>query len=142
MFDPANGSLVSANGDPKDRTAKNTGLVNMTFINNDTENYPGLEAFGFQPTKADEEERRGQVTFDFSTVTNYNTSGSSTIKAVKGDKQSLNTGRAVGEMNGISISTDGQIFATYSNGQTKLLGQIATAEFANASGLSKEGDNL
>ena len=142
MFDPANGSLVSANGDPKDRTAKNTGLVNMTFINNDTENYPGLEAFGFQPTKADEEERRGQVTFDFSTVTNYNTSGSSTIKAVKGDKQSLNTGRAVGEMNGISISTDGQIYATYSNGQTKLLGQIATAEFANASGLSKEGDNL
>jgi flagellar hook protein FlgE len=84
----------------------------------------------------------GQIEVDFSSVTNYNTNGTATIKAVKGDKKSLNTGRAVGEMNGINISTDGQIYATYTNGQTKLLGQIATAQFANASGLSKEGDNL
>ena len=83
-----------------------------------------------------------KVNIDFSTVTNYNTNGTSTIKAVKGDLSSLNTGRAVGEMNGITVGTDGKINATYSNGQTKLLGQIASAEFANASGLSHEGDNL
>ena len=34
------------------------------------------------------------------------------------------------------------IYASYDNGQTKLLGQIAVAEFANASGLEKQGDNL
>ena len=34
------------------------------------------------------------------------------------------------------------IYASYDNGMTKLLGQIATAAFANASGLEKEGDNL
>ena len=45
-------------------------------------------------------------------------------------------------MSGISIQTDGKIYATYDNGQTKLLGQIAVAEFANPSGLEKEGDNL
>lgn len=82
------------------------------------------------------------VNMDLSPTTNYNTMATSTIGAVKGDKQSLKTGRAVGEMNGVTIGKDGTIYATYSNGQTKLLGQIATAEFANASGLEKNGDNL
>ena len=82
------------------------------------------------------------VNIDLSPTTNYNTMATSTIGAVKGDKDSLKTGRAVGEMNGVTISKDGSIYATYSNGQTKLLGQIATAEFANASGLEKNGDNL
>ncbi|MBQ9590942.1 MAG: flagellar hook-basal body complex protein [Butyrivibrio sp.] len=130
-FDPASGALKSANGNEN-------GLVNLTF----NQKIEGLESFGFQPVLADDAAKAGQMTLDFSTVTNYNTSGSSTIKAVKGDKKSLNTGRMVGEMNGITIATDGQVNATYSNGQTKLLGQIASAEFANASGLSKEGDNL
>ena len=130
-FDPASGALKSANGNEN-------GLVNLTF----NQKIDGLESFGFQPVLADDAAKAGQMTIDFSTVTNYNTSGSSTIKAVKGDKKSLNTGRMVGEMNGITIATDGQVNATYSNGQTKLLGQIASAEFANASGLSKEGDNL
>ena len=82
------------------------------------------------------------VNLDLSSTTNYNTSATSTIGAVKGDIKSLNTGRSVGEMNGVTVSKDGTIYATYSNGQTKLLGQIATAEFANASGLEKQGDNL
>ena len=131
VFDPANGSITTANG-------KSVPEIDLVF----DQSVEGLEAFGFQPTKEEEEESRGKLTLDFSNVTNYNTNGSATIKAVKGDKKSLNTGRMVGEMNGITVSTDGQIYATYSNGQTKLLGQIASAEFANASGLAKEGDNL
>ena len=134
-FDAANGSIVSANHNTDTKT------VSLIF----DQNVKGLEAFGFQVKNEnddDEVAKKGTLEIDFSTVTNYNTSGSSTIKAVKGDKKSLNTGRAVGEMNGVTVSTDGQIYATYSNGQTKLLGQIASAEFANASGLSKEGDNL
>ena len=131
-FDPSTGALTTANG-------KANGLVNIVF----DQSIPGNEAFGYQKQASDGDDVvPGHMTVDFSTVTNYNTSGSSTIKAVKGDKKSLNTGRAVGEMNGVTVSTDGQIYATYSNGQTKLLGQIASAEFANASGLSKEGDNL
>jgi flagellar hook protein FlgE len=45
-------------------------------------------------------------------------------------------------MTGITVSTNGMINATYSNGQTRLLAQIASAEFSNASGLQKEGKNL
>ncbi|MBQ2934966.1 MAG: flagellar hook-basal body complex protein, partial [Lachnospiraceae bacterium] len=42
----------------------------------------------------------------------------------------------------INVQKDGMIYATYDNGQSRLLGQIAVATFANASGLAKEGDNL
>ena len=45
-------------------------------------------------------------------------------------------------MSGISIQKDGMIYASYDNGQKRLLGQIAVATFPNASGLEKAGDNL
>ena len=40
------------------------------------------------------------------------------------------------------MQQNGMIYGTYDNGMTKLLGQIATAKFANASGLEKLADNL
>ena len=76
------------------------------------------------------------VTIDLSECTNYDNKGTSTIGATSGD------GRRLGDMIGVSIQKDGMIYASYDNGMTKLLGQIATAAFANASGLEKEGDNL
>ncbi|RKM57453.1 flagellar hook-basal body complex protein [Butyrivibrio sp. X503] len=132
-FNADDGTIASADNDKNSK-------VNITF----GQGYPGLEPFGFQasPNNAAELERAFTISVDFTTLTNQNTHGSSTIKANKGDLSNLNTGRMVGEMNGVNVGTDGRIFATYSNGQTKLLGQIASAEFANASGLSKEGDNL
>jgi len=119
-FNPKTGALVTPSG-----------KITMDFNQNAVDSNGQLFMAGFT-----------DVAMDLSTITNYNTKGTSTIKAVKGDLSSLNTGRSVGEMNGITIGTDGKINATYSNGQTKLLGQIATAQFANASGLSHEGDNL
>jgi flagellar hook protein FlgE len=82
------------------------------------------------------------VSMDFSATTNVNNSGTSTVAITPGDSSGVGTGRKVGTMTGVSISKDGEIYASYSNSQKKLLGQIAVAEFANASGLSKEGDNL
>ncbi len=82
------------------------------------------------------------VTIDLSECTNYDNKGTSTIGATSGDLDGLGTGRRLGDMIGVSIQEDGMIYANYDNGMTKLLGQIATAAFANASGLEKEGDNL
>lgn len=76
------------------------------------------------------------ITIDLSECTNYDNKGTSTIGATSGD------GRRLGDMIGVFIQKDGMIYASYDNGMTKLLGQIATAAFANASGLEKEGDNL
>ena len=82
------------------------------------------------------------ITIDLSECTNYDNKGTSTIGATSGDLDGLGTGRRLGDMIGVSIQKDGMIYASYDNGMTKLLGQIATAALANASGLEKEGDNL
>ena len=82
------------------------------------------------------------ITIDLSECTNYDNKGTSTVGATSGDLDGLGTGRRLGDMIGVSIQKDGMIYASYDNGMTKLLGQIATAAFANASGLEKQGDNL
>ena len=82
------------------------------------------------------------ITIDLSECTSYGKKGTSTIGATSGDLDGHGTGRRLGDMIGVFIQKDGMIYASYDNGMTKLLGQIATAAFANASGLEKEGDNL
>ena len=82
------------------------------------------------------------ITIDFSNVSMVDNKGTSTVSATSGDEDGLGAGRRLGDMIGVSIQNNGMIYASYDNGMTKLLGQIATAEFANASGLEKQGDNL
>nr|MCR5107887.1 flagellar hook-basal body complex protein [Lachnospiraceae bacterium] len=76
------------------------------------------------------------------TTTMYDNNGASTFAGTAGDYNGNNGGRKVGTMSGVSVQTDGKIYASYDNGDTKLLGQIAVASFANPSGLEKAGDNL
>ena len=83
------------------------------------------------------------IALNLSEMQNIDNKGSSTVNGKKGRIDSdAGAGCSVGEMSSISIGQDGKITASYTNGQTKLLGQIATATFANASGLEKTGDNL
>lgn len=82
------------------------------------------------------------ITVDFSKSTMFDNNGTSTVSATNGTDKGLGTGRKLGDMTGVSISNNGMIYATYDNGQTKLLGQIAVTEFSNAAGLEKKGDNL
>ena len=76
------------------------------------------------------------------TTTMYDNNKTSTIAGTAGDYDGNYAGRKVGTMSGVSIQTDGKIYASYNNGTTKLLGQIAVASFANPSGLEKVGENL
>lgn len=82
------------------------------------------------------------VTVDCSTMTNVNTNGSSTCSALKGTDAGLGKGRMQGERIGCTVQDDGKIYLNYSNGMSRLIGQIAVATFANASGLEKAGNNL
>ena len=93
-------------------------------------------------TGIDPDGRFSNISVDFSNTTMYNNSGVSTVTATNGDTKGLGTGRKLGQMSGISISNDGKIYASYDNGMSRLLGQIAVATFSNASGLEKDGDNL
>ncbi|MBP2666057.1 MAG: flagellar hook-basal body protein [Firmicutes bacterium] len=51
-------------------------------------------------------------------------------------------GYASGTLQSLSISSDGTITGTYSNGETQSIAQIALAVFNNQEGLEKIGDNL
>ena len=82
------------------------------------------------------------INVDFSQCLNYNNSGKSTIGADAGAVDgTTGKGRKLGAMTGISIDTNGRIYGTYDNGNTALLGQIAVAQFSNASGLEKVGES-
>ncbi len=45
------------------------------------------------------------------------------------------TGYAAGEQTGMSVEKDGKVYATYSNGERMLQGQVVLASFVNAEGL-------
>jgi len=49
-------------------------------------------------------------------------------------------GATVGLLSGIDIGTDGKVAASYSNGDTVFLGQVAMVSFANSQGLKQVGD--
>lgn len=51
------------------------------------------------------------------------------------------TGYAPGTMTGYVVGDNGQIVASYSNGQQQLLGQVVLANFTNPGGLQAEGNN-
>lgn len=115
---------------------------NGTFVGlNGTTN---LKEFNFLLTPKDATAKNPfkQIALDLSASLNLNNEKTSTISPTYGDKDGLGAGCALGKMTGVSIQNDGKIYGAYDNGQTKLLGQIAVANFANAAGLEKTGDNL
>lgn len=83
------------------------------------------------------------ITMDFSATKDLEHSGNATVAADGGTIANNATGRgkALGNLTGLSIAENGMIYGSYSNGNTTLLGQIAVAQFANASGLESVGNN-
>ncbi len=84
------------------------------------------------------------INIDMSFSQWYDNDGKTTLSMLPGAdaKNNIGKGKPLGKMSGVTIDPSGMIYATYTNGNTKLLGQIAVASFANAMGLEKVGDNL
>ena len=121
VFDTSTGKFASIGGDTPST------MLNMSALSSGLLNNNG----NFQ-----------NITVDFSQCLNYNNSGKSTIGADAGAVDgTTGKGRKLGAMTGISIDTSGRIYGTYDNGNTELLGQIAVAQFSNASGLEKVGES-
>ncbi len=74
------------------------------------------------------------IAFDFSSMTQLSGDSSASVSAQDGYK--------VGTLQNYSIAPDGTINGIFSNGLTRTLGQVATADFSNPSGLEKQGSNL
>ena len=123
-FDTKEGTLTSAGAAGQTQLAFNASLLGPY-----TANIPVTNAIS-------------NMTIDFSQMLNYDNGGTSTVVANRGGTDgTTGTGKKLGTMTGLSIQNDGKIYGSYSNGNTVLLGQIAAAQFANASGLEELGDN-
>jgi len=119
----------------KDGTFKGVGSRNaQTKPNSVTLN---MSKLGNSPTQFED------ITIDFSGLKDANNGGKSTAVMSTGsiDDGVTGKGKKLGAMIGISIDNNGLITGTYDNGNTETLGQIAVAQFANASGLEKVGEN-
>lgn len=117
-FDTATGKFKSIGNEPKSVTLNLNSLTNGFNTNGNFSN----------------------INVDFTQCLNY--SGKSTIGADAGAVDgTTGKGRKLGAMTGIFIDTSGRIYGTYDNGNTELLGQIAVAQFSNASGLEKVGES-
>ncbi len=82
------------------------------------------------------------IDVNFQNCLNYDNGGTSTMAIDKGDiTGTIGVGKKLGAMTGMSIDGTGKIFGSYDNGNTVLLGQIAVAQFANASGLEATGNS-
>ena len=126
VFDTNKGTFVSIGGSTG---ISNSVILNMSRILSNYENADGVTS-NFK-----------DIEIDFSSCLNLNNGGTSTMKSLKGDTMGDGTGRKLGALTGISVDTSGRIYGAYDNGNTILLGQIAAAQFSNASGLEKIGDN-
>ncbi len=82
------------------------------------------------------------IDVDFSSLTMYSSSGSSSLEATKGNLAGIGAGKQVGNMTGVSIDASGKIYGKYDNGDSKLLGQIAVATFSNPAGLEAVGNSM
>ena len=52
------------------------------------------------------------------------------------------TGYAAGELSSVSLDSSGTITGSFTNGRTRVLGQVAVANFTNPAGLASKGDNV
>lgn len=114
-----------------------TGVGARTSNNKTNSVTLNMSKLGNNPTQFDD------ITIDFSGLKDANNGGKSTAVMSTGsiDDGVTGKGKKLGAMIGISIDNNGLIKGTYDNGNTEILGQIAVAQFANASGLEKVGEN-
>lgn len=83
------------------------------------------------------------ITMDFSSITMFNNSGTTTVESTKGTKDTgAGAGKEAGNMSGVSIDQQGKIYGVYDNGDNRLLGQVVVATFSNAAGLEAIGNNM
>ena len=83
------------------------------------------------------------ISIDFTSLRNANNGKKSTAGMDSGTSaiDTTGAGKKLGSLVGVAVQNDGKIYGSYDNGNTVLLGQVAAAHFANASGLEKIGES-
>lgn len=125
------GELASINGDP------NGEIIITDWTPRDPNGDPnGADGPPDDPTSVvspiPEPPTSSAFVLDLSEATQYG--------ATFGVNDQQQNGYTTGRLSGLDVSSDGVIFARYTNGQSNPLGQVALASFNNSDGLSPVGD--
>ena len=124
-FDPVGGKLISP-----------TDLSLLQIESVDTTQYAEVFKSKVNGTTVD------GIQVDFSNLTMFESDGESSAKIVRGSTDKVGGGRAMGSLKNVNIDNSGKIYGVYSNGETKLLGQIAVANFVNPMALEALGNSM
>lgn len=110
-------------GNPQQFTFNNAGTLTSAPIVNLTFAQPGGTATPTDPLN---------IAVNYTGTTQY---GSNYKLVAKPD------GYTSGEFSGINISSDGSLVASYTNGETQVVGTLVLADFSNLQGLQPVGNN-
>ena len=118
------------------------GFVNEKGVDSVSMNLTAIAKLGKNNPDFTYAEAFADIDVDFTKTLNYDNGGTSTAGIEKGAVDgTTGYGKALGVLTGVSVSSNGEIYGSYDNGNTVLLGQIAVAQFTNASGLESVGNN-
>lgn len=134
VYNYVDGKQVNPGSDPDANPPVIGGPVTLTFDGTGTLDTPAGGKIVLAPFRPETGAGALNMTLDLSGGTQY------------GEKFALRSARqdgsAAGKLNEITVSEQGVVFARYSNGDDKVLGQVALTNFANPQGLAQKGNNL
>lgn len=136
-FDPDTGSLDVTYQDTNFRLAFSPVDGSFLYVDQD-----GNNAVSFNASLLGDPFEN--INIDFTKSKSVDNGGSSTGSVDRGSAAdaTVGTGKRLGQLIGVAVQQNGEIYGSYSNGNTRLLGQIAVAQFPNPSGLEALGNNL
>ncbi len=124
------GGLVDG-GTKGEPTLVGSGALEFDAAGNLTTDPATLGTFAFTPVGGQEQ----TISFDVTGTTQFAEKDSSVDKIKQNGSQS-------GTFQHVNIDTDGRIKGTFSNGEEKVLGQVALARFKSTAGLRVHGNGL
>lgn len=122
---------VTAYVDGSPASGTNTYTLNYDTSGNLTNTSPFTVSFS--PTPVNGSSEPVTMTVDYT--------GSTQVAQASGTPTETVDGYAPGSLSGMNIDSHGNIMASFSNGQNKVIGQVALATFTNSQGLQNEGGN-
>lgn len=149
----AAGSTIGNQGiKNKDGNTVQAGVVTVTFDSNG-QMTPLDPAFAPPPPPAIEDDNKKDPYNQREITLSFNASGGGAPMNVKLDMvkttqfgssfsmyENDSNGYTSGSFSGVSVAEDGKVYATFTNGESKLQGQVVLASFANVDGL-EQGSN-
>ena len=133
-------SITDANGN----TIENDGLTQTVTFDPATGKIDttAVTSFTIDNIATGFSEFPANLTVDVSSLTMFEGNSNTTVEGQAGDSDGLKAGNEAGSISGFEVGAGGKILGRYTNGETKLLGQIVVANFQNPAGLQKLGNNL